>query len=104
MAQQSSFSGSEIFHSPLLILHCEAPAADAFEAAFGLQDSAKGQSVAKNAELAALVVEMNEFKGALRHHVINNTINNPGARAAWTSAAHVEKARKKKAPPTPPTP
>ena len=80
-------------------------AADAFEAAFGLQDSAKGQSVAKNAELAAIVVEMNEFKGALRHHVINNTINNPGARAAWTTVAHVEKApTKKKDPPVPPTP
>ena len=77
-------------------------ACDAFEAAFGLQDSAKGQSVAKNAESYALVHEMNAFKGALRHHVINNTINNPGARAAWQSAAHVEKApTKKKDPPTP---
>ena len=79
-------------------------ACDAFEASFGPQDSAKGQSVAKNAELYALVAEMNAFKGALRHHVINNTINNPGARAAWTSAAHVEKAPTIKKPPTPPTP
>lgn len=76
-------------------------AADAFEAAFGLQDSAKGQTVAKNAELAALVVEMNALKGALRHLVINNTIGNPGARAAWQTAAHVEKAPTKKKPPEP---
>lgn len=81
-------------------------ASDAFEATFGLQSSAKGQSVAKNAEMYALVKEMNAFKGALRHHVINNTLNNPGARAAWNSAAHVEKApeKKKPDPPTPPTP
>ena len=76
-------------------------AADAFEAAFGLQDSAKGQSVAKNAELNALVHEMNAFKGALRHHVINNTLTNPGARAAWQTAAHVQKAPSSPAPPTP---
>ncbi|HRI04953.1 MAG TPA: hypothetical protein PLL77_14535 [Pyrinomonadaceae bacterium] len=67
-------------------------ACDAFEATFGLQSSAKGQSVAKNAEMYALVKEMNAFKGALRHHVINTTLNNPGARAAWQTAAHVEKA------------
>ena len=79
-------------------------AADAFEAAFGLQDSAKGQSVAKNAELNALVHEMNAFKGALRHHVINNTLTNPGARAAWQTAAHVQKAPSSPAPPTPPEP
>jgi hypothetical protein len=80
-------------------------ASDAFEAAFGLQDSAKGQSVAKNAELNAGVEEMNALKSSLRHLVINHTINNPGARAAWTTAAHVEKAPKPKAPPpTPPTP
>jgi hypothetical protein len=71
-------------------------ACDAFEATFGLQDSAKGQSVAKNAEQYALVAEINALKGALRHHVINNTINNPGARAAWNTAAHVEKSPTKK--------
>lgn len=76
-------------------------ACDAFEATFGLQDSAKGESVAKNAELNALVEEMNAFKGALRHHVINNTADKPGARAAWDTAAHVESPPKKKDPPTP---
>ena len=71
-------------------------ACDAFEAAFGLQDSAVGTRVAKNAELYALVNEINALVGALRHHVINNTTTNPGARAAWNSAAHVEKAPTKK--------
>jgi hypothetical protein len=66
-------------------------ACDAFEATFGLQDSAKGLSVAKNAELYAIVEEMNSLKGALRHIVLNATINKPGARAAWLTAAHVEK-------------
>jgi hypothetical protein len=75
-------------------------ACDAFEATFGLQDSAKGESVAKNAELYALVTEMNTLKGALRHIVTNATATNPGARAAWTTAAHVEKPPAKK-PPTP---
>ncbi len=79
-------------------------ACDAFEAAFGLQDSAKGQSVAKNAEANALLAEMNSLKSALRHHVINCTTGNPGARAAWTSAAHVEKAPTKEKPEDPPTP
>lgn len=77
-------------------------ACDEFEAAFGLQDSAKGQSVAKNAEAYALVREINALKSAIRHHVKNKTANNPGARAAWTTAAHVEKpASAPKPPPTP---
>lgn len=79
-------------------------ACDEFEATFGLQDSAKGQSVAKNAEAYALVREINALKGAIRHLVLNVTINNPGARAAWISAAHVEKPPEKKTPPAPPTP
>lgn len=74
-------------------------ACNAYEASFGQQDSAKGQSVAKNAELKALVEEMNAFKAALRHHVKNNAANKPGAQAAWDTAAHVEKG-----PSTPPTP
>jgi hypothetical protein len=79
-------------------------ACDEFEATFGLQDSAKGQSVAKNAESYVLVREMNALKGALRHLVTNATINNPGARAAWTTAAHVEKPPSTPKPPAPPTP
>jgi len=66
-------------------------ACDAFEASFGQQDSAKGQSVAKNAELYAIVDDMNAFKGAIRHHVKNNAAGKPGAQAAWDTAAHVDK-------------
>jgi hypothetical protein len=75
-------------------------ACNAFEATFGLQDSAKGQSVAKNAELYAIVKDMNALKGALRHLVKNATTTNPGAYAAWKTAAHVKKSPS----PPPPTP
>lgn len=79
-------------------------ACDALEAAFGLQDSAKGSSVAKNAEMFALIREINALKGAIRHLVFNNTIDNPGARAAWNTAAHVEKPASRKRPPVTPEP
>ena len=79
-------------------------ASDAYEAAFALQDSAKGQSVAKNAELSADIVGMNAYKTQIRHFVKIYAKNNPGAQAAWKTAAHVEKPPKKKAPPTPVTP
>jgi hypothetical protein len=78
-----------------------ATACDEFEATFGIQDSAKGQSVAKNAELHAGVETMNRLKGALRHLVQNYAAGNPGALAAWATAAHVEKPPKKPTPPTP---
>jgi len=71
-------------------------ACDAFEATFGVQDSAKGQSVAKNAELSAKTAEMNALKATIRHLVKNAAANNPGAQAAWKTAAHVEKAPTKK--------
>lgn len=76
-------------------------ACDAFEATFGPQDSAKGQSVALNAELASKTNEMNALKSQLRHIVKLYTKTNPGARAAWNTAAHVEKAPSKPKPPTP---
>lgn len=79
-------------------------ACDAYEAAFGQQDSAKGQSVAKNAELNAGVAEMNGYKSQIRHFVKIYAANNPGAQAAWKTAAHVEKAPEKNKPPKPPTP
>ena len=78
-------------------------ASDAFEASFGPQDSAKGQSVAMNAELYAKTNEMNALKSTIGHLVKNYCEGNPGAQAAWHTAAHVEAAQKKK-PPTPPTP
>ena len=74
-------------------------ASDAFEASFGPQDSAKGSSVAKNAELYEKVNKMNALKSSITHLVKNYCAGNPGALAAWTSASHVEKSPKKK--PTP---
>ena len=76
-------------------------ACNAFEATFGQQDSAKGQSVALNADLNAKTTEMNALKSTLRHIVKNYTKTNPGAYAAWQTAAHVEKAPSKPKPPTP---
>ena len=76
-------------------------ACDAFEASFGPQDSAKGQSVAMNAELSAKTNEMNALKSTISHLVKNYCATNPGAQAAWNTAAHVESPPKKKAPPTP---
>jgi len=77
-------------------------ACDAFEGTFGPQDSAKGQSVALNADLNAKTAEMNALKSQLRHIVKLYTKTNPGAYAAWQTAAHVEKAPSKpKPPPTP---
>ena len=76
-------------------------ACDAFEASFGPQDSAKGQSVAMNAELYAKTNEMNALKSTISHLVKNYCATNPGAQAAWHTAAHVESPPKKKVPPTP---
>ncbi len=73
-------------------------ACDAFEASFGPQDSAKGQSVAMNAELYAKTNEMNALKSTISHLVKNYCAGNPGAIAAWNTAAHVESPPKKKAP------
>jgi hypothetical protein len=50
---------------------------------------------------------MEEFitlKASVGHMVPNFCQGNPGAIAAWNTAAHVEKAPEKKKPPTPPTP
>ncbi len=76
-------------------------ACDAFEAAFGLKDSAVASRIAANVDITADLHEMTLLKGSLRHLVKNYTTTNPGARAAWTAAAHVERAPKKKDPPTP---
>ena len=77
-------------------------AADAFEAAFGQQDSAVGSRIAKNAEMGDEMAQMIALKATVGHMVPNFCSGNPGAIAAWRSAAHVESPPKKK--PTPPTP
>ncbi len=76
-------------------------AADAFEAAFGQQDSAVGSRIAKNAELGDEMAHMIALKATVGHMVPNFCSGNPGAIAAWRSAAHVEAPPKKKVPPTP---
>ena len=75
-------------------------ACDAFEAAFGQQDSAVGSRIAINAETNDKIAQMIALKSAITHMVPNFAANNPGAIAAWHSAAHVEAPPKKK-PPTP---
>ena len=80
-------------------------AADAFEAAFGQQDSAVGSRIAKNADMGDKMAQMTALKATVGHMVPHFCSGNPGAIAAWRSAAHVEKSpTKKKDPPTPPTP
>ena len=92
----------ESYGAPIKWPQAVTTACDAFEASFGPQDSAKGQSVAMNAELYAKTNEMNALKSTISHLVKNYCATNPGAIAAWTSAAHVEAAPKKKEkPPTP---
>jgi hypothetical protein len=78
-------------------------ASDAFEAAFGQQDSAVGSRIAKNAEFNDKIAQLIALKSTIGHMVPNFCTGNPGAIAAWNSAAHVEAPPKKK-PPTPPTP
>lgn len=79
-------------------------ACDAFEASMGQQDSAVGSRVAKNAEVNAKMEEFIALKASVGHMVPNFCSGNPGAIAAWNTAAHVEKAPEKSKPPTPPTP
>jgi len=77
-------------------------ASDAFEAAFGQQDSAVGSRIAKNAEFSARLAQMTTEKATFGHMVKNFATSSPGALAAWTAAAHVEAPPKTK--PKPPTP
>lgn len=77
-------------------------AADAFEAAFSQQDSAVGSRIAKNAEINDKMAQMIALKATIGHMIPNFCSGNPGAIAAWRSAAHVESPPKKKVPPTPP--
>jgi hypothetical protein len=65
-------------------------ACDSFEAAFGLQHSAVGNRIAGHADINNDLDELTKLKGAIRHLVKNYAANDPGALAAWTSAARVE--------------
>ncbi|MBK7935256.1 MAG: hypothetical protein IPK01_17640 [Acidobacteria bacterium] len=76
-------------------------ACNAFEASFGQQDSAVGSRIAKNAEFNDKMAQMIATKATVGHMVPNFCTGNPGAIAAWNSAAHVEAPPKKKVPPTP---
>jgi len=72
----------------------------------GQRYTAKGRWVAKNAEFADTMAQMVAVKSTITNMVPNFCNGNPGAIAAWNSAAHVEAPPKPKAPPpsTPPTP
>lgn len=71
-------------------------ACDAFEAAFGQQDSAVSTRIGKNAEINDKLTQMIALKATISHMVPNFCSGNPGAIASWTSAAHVELPPKKK--------
>lgn len=77
-------------------------ASDAYEASFGQQDSAVGSRIAKNAEINDKMAQLIALKATVGHMVPNFASGNPGAIAAWRSAAHVEAAPKPK--PKPPSP
>jgi hypothetical protein len=82
------------------ILHLT-QAADAFEASFSNTASATAEHVAATADEAAKVRQGMIIVRILDGIVRNVYANDPGKLAAWISASHVEKAPKKKAPPTP---
>lgn len=80
-------------------------AADAFEASFTAVVSATAEHIAARAEIAAELRQGMVVVRILDGIVLNRYANDPGKRAAWIAASHVEKAPKKKEdPPTPPTP
>ncbi len=61
-----------------------------------------GSRIAKNADLNDKFAQFIALKSTITHMVPNFAANNPGAIAAWTSAAHVDAPPKTK--PKPPTP
>jgi hypothetical protein len=75
--------------------------ADAFEATFGTTATATAEHVSATAETASKLRQMNVSVRILDGIVKNKYANNPGKLASWLSASHVEKAPKKKDPPTP---
>lgn len=76
-------------------------AADAFEDTFTAVDSATAEHIAARADIEAEVRECQIIVRILDGIVRNVYANNPGKLAAWLAASHVEKAPKKKTPPTP---
>ena len=75
--------------------------ADAFEASFSNTAAATSGHVAATADTSAKIRQGMVIVRTLDGIVRNVYANNPGKLAAWLSASHVEKAPKKKAPPTP---
>ena len=78
--------------------------ADAFEASFTAVDSATAEHIAARADIEAEIRDCQIIVRTLDGIVRNIYATNPGKLAAWLAASHVEKAPKKKTPPTPPTP
>ena len=76
-------------------------AADAFESTFSSTASATAEHVAATADETSNVRQGMIKVRVLDGIVKNKYANNPGKLAAWISASHVEKAPKKKEPPTP---
>ena len=96
VGRPSSPQSDDVFAEPL-----KTTAADAFEASFSNTASATAEHVAATADTSAKLREGMIAKRILDGVVQNKYNNNPGKLAAWLSASHVEKAPKKKAPPTP---
>jgi len=76
-------------------------ACDDLEAALNAQNSAVGSRVAANADISTDLDDLRKLKSTIGHMVKLYAATNPGALAAWKSAAHVERPPKKKTPPTP---
>ncbi len=76
-------------------------AADAFEASFTAVVSATAEHIAARAQIAADLRQGMVIVRILDGIVLNRYANDPGKRAAWIAASHVEKAPKHKDPPTP---
>lgn len=76
-------------------------AANAFEASFSDTASATAEHVAATADTSSKIRQGMVIVRVLDSIVKNKYANDPGKLAAWISASHVEKAPKKKTPPTP---
>ena len=76
-------------------------AADAFEASFSNTATATAEHVAATADTSSKIRQGMVIVRILDGIVRNRYANDPGKLAAWISASHVEKAPKKKDPPTP---
>lgn len=77
-------------------------AADDFEATFGPAASAQADRAEATAEIQDWVVDGMRERRVLDGIVKNVFANDPGKKAAWAQASHIERPQKKKTPPTPP--